>query len=258
MVIWDIIGVTVLGFLGVILANFFLQGLGGMGKTVVFAIAVALAWQGVNSDTIHPGSFIRDTIFRPVLGSRPAVDRVTEEYENRLLKDPTIGPELTKVGMLGRREKLFALTSRGMQRLGPDYHAKRIVLINRLLQQASERDCAQLGRGQLKAESLRQMLGKLSDQEIAEFYSLVMAAAQAEIRQTPYSRASEYEIARALQAFLTQLPEREAARFQNIATSPYLSSDADVCWMGKLLYQRVDRVSEPERGVLRQMLSRWE
>ena len=167
-------------------------------------------------------------------------------------------PELTKTGMLGRREKLFALTFKGMARLGPDYHAKRIVLITRLLAQASERDCARLGRGQLQAESLRQMLGKLSDQEIAEFYNLMMAAAQAEIRQTPYSKASEYEIARALQAFLTELPEHEAARFQTVATSPYLSSDADVCWMGKLLYQRVDRVSEPHRGVLHQMLSRWE
>ena len=258
MVIWDIIGVAALGFLAVMLANFFLQGLGGMGRTVVFAIAAALAWQGVNSDTIHPGSFIRDTIFRPVLGSRTAVDRITEQHEDRLLKDPTIGPELIKVGILGRREKLFTLTSRGMQRLGSDYQAKRIVLINRLLEQASERDCARLGRGQLKEDSFRQMLGKLSDQEIGEFYNLVMAAAQAEIRQTPYSKASDYEIARALQVFLTQLPEHETARFQNIANSPYLSSDADVCWMGKLLYQRVDRVSEPQRGVLHQMLSRWE
>ncbi|TAJ10019.1 MAG: hypothetical protein EPO61_04715 [Nitrospirae bacterium] len=255
---WDWAAAGLVGLMAALLAGKFIEALSGKAKLLIFSIAALAVVQGAATYAILPGALLRDTLLAPILGTRPAADRLANLYEKKILDDPLLGPQLKSLSTADRRQRMFTLTAHGMPRLDASWHEKRVALINRLLAVATVQECAALGRGKVTEAGLHTLMVKLSEPEVAQMHELSIAAARAEIGNQPYQKADDTELGAAVRELLSRLPPEDAQRFEREFPRMLFADDPDVCWMGKTLYGEVGNLSPPNRDALRQALSRWE
>ncbi|MBI5853688.1 MAG: hypothetical protein HZB35_00290 [Nitrospirae bacterium] len=261
MLLWDGIAIGLTALCVVSAVGWFIGGLSPTGRLVACAVLGAIMWHGTNNGSIRPGHTLRDAILKPVLGQRAATDRIMDDWADRILTDPEIGPRLKSLSNTDKKRILTEMVAHGMPRMGQPYLQQRTILINRLLEVSSVQECAAMGRGSMKSDALVSMVSRLSSQEIEQFMALAVEAARAEVRQAAYAQASNEQLGAAVQVVMSRMSQSDAERFRTVAIqvqNPAQGRDEDVCWMGKALYREVENLPSPHRETLRQGLSRWE
>ena len=258
MMIWDGMAIGILAWAGIYAYAWMFGELTTTARVLVWAVISVGLWEATDYKVVLPGRVLRDVVLAPVIGQRPAVDRLGNEFEERIIKHPQLGPELRKVPRSQWGPKAFYWSSHGMPRLGAEHQERRVTLMRHMLEKASLAECAAMGRGKIEKDTLWTILGRLPDDEIRQFFELAIAASLAEVRQQPYFVVSDQQIATSVQALQSRLSPTEMQRFTRTLPKLSVANDDDVCWLGKVLYREANNLGQPHRDNLRQALSRWD
>lgn len=185
-----------------------------------------------------------------VVSEKSAFDKAYERFLSRLKELPEYQDAFKTVT---DRDAAYAkgrdISMRGMRRLSDQALLHRIVLLNRIADEADVSNCAAILTG--KPTHLELVLPRLSAEEIEQWFDLSFDAIVAELHRTPYaSDLSQAQIAGALQQLLARLPTEDSELLTSILAAPDSKTADETCRAARLLLANLLQLPEGPRRIL--------
>ena len=139
------------------------------------------------------------------------------------------------------------MSQAGIKRLDDDSLLALAAIRLKLLMQADTAGCAALARGQ-PGSNLQPMLGKLSDEDVNQYFELTYQAMTAELNQSPAARQADVgQLKRILNTMVTGLPQAGQPRLMADLKNLAAAGDDEVCWTERTLQTEASKLSRRDQ-----------
>lgn len=217
---------------------------------VVIVIALAIA-SGIGKE-MGKELFKKDTILNPF----PKTSRLYEPYqrfEEKLLNLPEFKQYFKNVKSEDEAFQIgYALPKLGLRRLDDISLEKRMKIFVMMLDKFDIETCATIVRGSSLQDQQRfyAILESLDTDTINEYFDLAFNAIVAELRKYPEIVVSEQEVLGAMNNLFKRLSAKDLKKLINVLNNFNSSSDHDVCWAGKVVYQEILKMNPEDKRIL--------
>jgi hypothetical protein len=172
-------------------------------------------------------------------------------------------PEVKALGGAGWDviEYSLLLARNGLKRLRNEDLHRRVEIDSKLLGLSSDGFCSTMFKNEMYSSlafryQLSQLLGKLSPEDLKDYFAISLRAVNAELKGLPARDSSYSSLEGAFDYMLGQLAKEDAARFKRIwGGDLFLANDSDVCWVGRVAYSLALKADDPHKKTLLLLLA---
>lgn len=155
-----------------------------------------------------------------------------------------------------RRAVVLDLAVKGMPRLGDDALVQRAYLVSRLLAGVDVPTCGGIVTGKARPARLAAAITSLDAPALEQWLDLTIAAARAELVESPEPFVEPAAIRDAIGALLRRRAPEEAKRVQAGLSKLRQLEPAEACHVGRAIYDEVPVLGAPHDRVLARLLAK--
>ncbi|WP_423368470.1 hypothetical protein [Burkholderia sp. LMG 32019] len=219
-------------------------------KCVLLVLALAIGRAEATPDA--EASIQSTQIHNPFPESAP-IHASYAKYIMRLTSDPTFQAFEAQTTRENAMSRGTDLSSNGLKRLDDVSLETRMRIVSKILDEASEAECAALLQGPSSVpgpSAMDKALVKLNETDADFWFSSGGDAVLAALRQDPVPSIKQEDVNEGVSRIKATLPPQEVQKFASALQNPRRVSPSDACWAMRILYREGAALAEPYRAAI--------